>query len=264
MGRRGNGADHTGMRRPYRSTSFVVTTTLGLMIVAFLLLWVAFPSAQARAEDEADARADGALAAAAAYKGTHLDAMAAAAGAGVDSEIMSITGDQWDEGATIVLRLDFVSRQKDHFAFQYSFTEVPIVRCYELTVRRVPAWEFTREHIECPPGPPLDVPPLPTMPRGTAEHLETALRSFGYRDRTPEHVQDAVADVVTGREVTVEVATDGEWIGVAINVRRDCVFGRVWGGRVEVWVPPDVLVQPGEYGCRPEVAAAGLAKDAPH
>jgi hypothetical protein len=53
-------------------------------------------------------------------------------------------------------------------------------------------------------------------------------------------------------------------LGVSVPAGRDCDFGRrLADGSVEVWYVPKVLSQPGELGCTPEAAPAGLGKTSP-
>lgn len=70
----------------------------------------------------------------------------------------------------------------------------------------------------------------------------------------------------TPGEASVGTAPDGS-VGVAVTTgpRLDCLAARIPpGGRPEVWVPPRVVVQPGELGCDAAAFARGLGTSAPH
>jgi hypothetical protein len=54
---------------------------------------------------------------------------------------------------------------------------------------------------------------------------------------------------------------------VGVSVRggeNDCLLGLRQNGKVTSWYPPHVYVQPGEYGCGPDVAFSLVNKPPPH
>ncbi len=118
------------------------------------------------------------------------------------------------------------------------------------------------------PDPTPDPVPQPQLPGDAVDQLSKALARVPEVDRhKPEVVRAAVTKAfLQSPKAVVEVGTapDGT-VGVAITVAggQDCLAGRLLD-RPDVWVPPLILVQAGEYGCRPEVFAAGLAKAPPH
>jgi hypothetical protein len=60
------------------------------------------------------------------------------------------------------------------------------------------------------------------------------------------------------------VATDGTNIGVALAAPDHCLLGARIDGKVQVWRPSRVQVQPGELSCAPETALARQGMRPPH
>lgn len=211
------------------------------------------------AERRADEIADDALADLESYKGRFLDETAAVASR--SGEVMGIRGDVWDGGVTVVLQVEASAVERDGFTDR----ETHVVRCYELFVHKRPdTWVAERSVVDCPAGGPLVLDPPPRMPVGATDALAATLAAEPVPTPPADEVRAAVVAAIPGREVEVEVVHEAGATGVAVRVRGDCVLGRVVGGVVEAWNPPDVLVQPGELGCTASVAAAGGAKHPPH
>jgi hypothetical protein len=138
------------------------------------------------------------------------------------------------------------------------------------------------KRMACPPGatpitPPTGAPvPEVEIPTGADELVERLLTDAA---RTPSagEVRAALAAGLrqaadragTGpgpRPPEPQVATDGDDIGVALFEPEDrsCLLGARTGGRVTVWRPSRVQLQPGELSCDPGTALAGLGQRAPH
>lgn len=115
--------------------------------------------------------------------------------------------------------------------------------------------------VGCPDTAPLELPPppfVPVLPQDVLDRLERVLGS-----------PDAAArarGAFPERGVTVQVAQQDGALGIAVGAGPgDCVMGRrLARGQVEVWHVPRVVALPGEIGCDPAAAAAGLAKEPPH
>lgn len=129
--------------------------------------------------------------------------------------------------------------------------------------------------VTCPEGArPLVVPPAPpaaVVPVGADRVLRRALRN----PVTPLDEAGVVAQVraglaplvakAHGLQPEITVVVDGADVGIGVAAGGDgCVLGRRVSGRVEVWHPPSVVVQPGELSCSADTALAGEAKQAPH
>ncbi len=108
-------------------------------------------------------------------------------------------------------------------------------------------------------------PTVVTLPPSTVEGLTSALDEVvaaTSADSDSAAIEQAVRASTAGADVAV--AVDGS-VGVAYSAGRDCVLGRITHDRVvEVWVPPRVVVAPGELGCTGATAANGLATHSPH
>jgi hypothetical protein len=138
--------------------------------------------------------------------------------------------------------------------------------------------------MDCPPGtapvtPPTEAPvAVVQIPTGADELVERLLTDAA---RTPgaeavraaleAGLRDAAARAGTGpgpppQLPDPQVATDGDDIGVALFEPgdRSCLLGARTGGRVAVWRPSRVQLQPGELSCDPGTALAGHGQRPPH
>lgn len=121
---------------------------------------------------------------------------------------------------------------------------------------------------------PAEIPALPPDQPG-AEIPEGADRVLrGQLHRSPAAPQAArveaalaAALATNGHDAqppSVAVAVDGADIGVSVRGDNDCLLGARTAGKVTVWSPSAVQLQPGELSCDPETALAGWGQDAPH
>ncbi|GAA0310721.1 hypothetical protein [Kineococcus aurantiacus] len=114
-----------------------------------------------------------------------------------------------------------------------------------------------REVIDVP-----EPPPVPHLTDADTEALRAAL------DRPGAAAVRAALDAAPRPGVRVDVGVHDGWVGAALSAAprgSGCVLGRRGpDGQVQVWVPPAVLVQPGESSCDAWTAAAGGAVVPPH
>ena len=93
--------------------------------------------------------------------------------------------------------------------------------------------------------------------------LRDVLTRFNY---APD-VIDALGSALPPKVSLNVEAVDGT-IGAGIRApapTRDCLLGRrLPDGEVEVWLPPEIMVAPGEASCDGLTAAAGGAQTPPH
>jgi hypothetical protein len=136
----------------------------------------------------------------------------------------------------------------------------------------------------CPRGaaavtPPTEAPvPEVVIPTGADELVERLLTDAA---RTPDAAEVRAALEAGLRETAAragtgpgapplppepQVATQGDDIGVALFEPgdRSCLLGARTGGRVAVWRPSRVQLQPGELSCDPGTALAGRGQRPPH
>lgn len=155
------------------------------------------------------------------------------------------------------------------------FTETdPVTACYRA--------EFgfyglvgSPDRTHCPESAsPAEIPALPPDQPG-AEIPEDADRVLrGELHRSPAAPQVARVEAALAAALardghnaqprSVAVAVDGADIGVSVRGDDDCLLGARTAGKVAVWSPSDVQMQPGELSCDPETALAGWGQDAPH
>ncbi len=110
----------------------------------------------------------------------------------------------------------------------------------------------------CPRTTPLALPSaasIPSLPPDAQQRIRVGLRAGD--------AEQALGQAFTG--LLVRTARVAGLLGVSVQAGTDCDFGRrLADGSVEVWYVPKVLSQPGELGCTPEAAVAGLGKSSPH
>jgi hypothetical protein len=123
--------------------------------------------------------------------------------------------------------------------------------------------------IACPPGatpitpPPAEPKPQIAIPDGADELIEQVLTRAS-RPPDAEKVHAALVEglgkaAAAGREPPLpQVVVDGADVGVALWEPEGsaCLLGVRVGGKVLVWRPSRVQVQPGELSCDPETALA--------
>lgn len=124
--------------------------------------------------------------------------------------------------------------------------------------------------------PPTQPTPEIAIPDGADAVVEQVLSDAAPTPRA-EEIRAALAealgrtspDALPGRRPlppTPQVATDGADIGVALAVPDDhsCLLGARVDGKVLVWRPSRVQVQPGELSCAPGTALARQGTRPPH
>jgi hypothetical protein len=159
------------------------------------------------------------------------------------------------------------------------FTRVPAVTaCYEARFSSYGVVGSPRR-IGCPEDaapiapPPAEPGPGTAIPDGADELVERLL-ARAPREPRAEQVRAAVGEGL-GRAAPAgsrgvppppQVAVDGSDIGVALFEpdSRGCLLGARVDGRVLVWRPSRVQVQPGELSCDPGTALARQGTRAPH
>jgi hypothetical protein len=160
-------------------------------------------------------------------------------------------------------------------------TSRPVTACYEA--------EFSfygvigsPQRLACP-GDAAPITPPPTQPKpkivipdGADEIVEQVLTGASPTPRVEEvraalveALGKAAADAATGPQHLLpapQVATDGTGIGVALAAPDDhsCLLGARIDGKVLVWRPSRVQVQPGELTCGPGTALARQGTRPPH
>jgi len=132
----------------------------------------------------------------------------------------------------------------------------------------------TPRRVSCPDAGPLVVPPpAPTavVPQGTAAVLRRVIRASAPspdQARLRDDVRDGLGPLVAaahGLEPDITVVVDGADLGIGVDAGAEgCVLARRVSGRIEVWHPPSVVVQPGELSCDAATALAGEARRPPH
>jgi hypothetical protein len=128
--------------------------------------------------------------------------------------------------------------------------------------------------IDCPSdAAPVHLPAAPSegpridIPEGADRALRAELHRLPSAPRPARLEADLVAALVGDPQALppdVTTAVDGTDIGVSIRGDDDCLLGARTAGRVEVWRPSAVQLQPGELSCDPWTALAAWGQDAPH
>jgi hypothetical protein len=124
--------------------------------------------------------------------------------------------------------------------------------------------------------PPTQPTPEIVIPDGADEVAEQVLtaaaptpRAEDIRGALAEALDRATPDALPGRRPlppAPQVVTDGSDIGVALAAPDDhsCLLGARIDGKVLVWRPSRVQVQPGELSCAPGTALARQGTRPPH
>ena len=152
-------------------------------------------------------------------------------------------------------------------------TSPPVTACYEAESSFYGVIDSPRRMV-CPqhaspvtPPPTQTTPPI-VIPDGADEVVEQVLttatptpRAEAIRGALAEALNRASPDTLPGRRPllpTPQVATDGANIGVALAApdNHSCLLGARIDGKVLVWRPSRVQVQPGELSCAPGTALA--------
>jgi hypothetical protein len=187
---------------------------------------------------------------------------AAATRAGQDGRLAVIRVD----ARRIVLRVHLVAIVDDTAMFGHDEPEV--TTCYDVGVDVSGVGD--PERVTCPAAatPVALPPPLPhrEIPTGADAVVRTALR------RTPRDAdalraavrKDLAAPASGALAPEVLAATDGTDIGLSVGGEGECLLGSRVAGRVLVWRPSRVQVQPGELSCDPSTALGREGITPPH
>lgn len=118
--------------------------------------------------------------------------------------------------------------------------------------------------VACPSDPQAVVPPVDTsihlVLAENAEEAAVSVLGSAAQYPHPEDIENAIASQLTAPAGQYEqaapprVVVDGENIGVAMGDAKHCVLVNRVAGVVGPLYVPKVLLQEGEYGCRPETA----------
>ncbi|WP_432522819.1 hypothetical protein [Kineococcus sp. SYSU DK006] len=178
------------------------------------------------------------------------------------------------EGAVVEVRITGYRAPDDGQGFDLGPDQDPMTRnCYRYVLR---TWgidvhpgtgEPLAERIDrgCEQRKVIDVPEPPPVPHLTDADTEALQVALAGADAAAVR---AALDAVPRPDVRVDVGVHDGWVGAALSAAprgSDCVLGRRGPeGQVQVWVPPAVLVQPGESSCDASTAAAGGAVVSPH
>jgi hypothetical protein len=170
----------------------------------------------------------------------------------------------------------YVPGSKDEFS-----TTEPFTACYEAQFN---TWGVIGDpaRVDCPVGAtpivptPLAPKPNVVIPEGfdaTLEKLLTGLPAVltagDVRGRVTGALPAPVVDSVTGlRDLapTVETTVRGTDVGVSLweGPGDGCLLGARVAGKVVVWRPSHIQLQPGELSCGPETALQLQGITAPH
>lgn len=152
-------------------------------------------------------------------------------------------------------------------------TSPPVTACYKAEFSFYGVIDSPRRMV-CPQNaspvtpPPTQSTPQIAIPDGVDEVVEQVLtaatptpRAEAIRGALAEALSRASPDTLPGGRPlppTPQVATDGTSIGVALAApdNHSCLLGARIDGKVLVWRPSRVQVQPGELSCAPGTALA--------
>jgi hypothetical protein len=127
----------------------------------------------------------------------------------------------------------------------------------------------------CPEDPaPVDIAALPSdrprteIPNSADRVLRAELQRLPTAPQEAQLETDLVAaltvDGHAARPPDVDATVHGTDIGVSVRGDGECLLGARTAGKVEVWRPSAIQLQPGELTCDPGTALAGWGQDAPH
>jgi hypothetical protein len=155
----------------------------------------------------------------------------------------------------------------------------PVTACYTATFNYY-GTIGTPRRIACPRAaapvtpPPTRPKPEAVIPNGADEVVEQVLANASPAPRAEDvraalvaALGKAAPDAAHRRQLAApQVATDGPDVGVALAVpdRHGCLLGARVDGKVQVWRPSRVQVQPGELACDPATALARQGMRPPH
>jgi hypothetical protein len=133
----------------------------------------------------------------------------------------------------------------------------------------------SQRRTRCPDDPSaVHIPALPPeaprieIPDDADRVLHTQLRRLAPIPETDRLEADLVAalteDSGAAGSPDVDASQDGTDIGVSVSGDNGCLLGARTAGKVEVWRPSAVQLQPGELSCDPDTALAGWGQDPPH
>lgn len=149
----------------------------------------------------------------------------------------------------------------------------PVTACYRVEFDFYGV-EGSPRRTDCPAdAAPVDIPAAPPpgpsaeIPDGADAVLRTELRRLPPAPdagRLAATVAGSLPVSDQGLPPDVEVDVDGGDVGISVRGDDACLLGARIAGRVEVWQPSDVLLQPGELTCDPQTALATWGQDPPH
>lgn len=163
----------------------------------------------------------------------------------------------------------------------FGASQDPVTACYEARFNYYGVIGSPRR-IDCPRGATPIVPtPLGPMPRtaipsdydqALAEILEAvpaAPTAGDLNARVVAGLPESAVDPSTGltaRQPAVETSVSGSDIGVSLWALegRNCVLGARISGKITVWRPSRVQLQPGELSCDPQTALQLAGVRPPH
>lgn len=112
-----------------------------------------------------------------------------------------------------------------------------------------------------------DPTPVAKVPAGFERTVRRALVALPGRPEQRRLTDDLVAALDTdpgSPAPQVDTVVDGTDAGVAVRGDDDCLLGARVSGKVEVWSPSSVQLQPGELTCDAFTALAQQGQHAPH
>jgi hypothetical protein len=178
--------------------------------------------------------------------------------------------------AHLVIRIDYTACGKGNL---YGCELVSKTVCYAFDINRYEPVDGPSV-VGCPDRSPVTPPPLPRdeVPAADADALKAILAGLPPAPTAAE-VTAALAALpappvdpttkLAGVPPTVTSTVKGTDVGVALRggdsvYGYDCVFGLRQGGKVSVWAPTRVQVQPGELSCAAAEAFSAYAQTPPH
>lgn len=151
-------------------------------------------------------------------------------------------------------------------------TSDPVTACYEAVfTRHGNVGEPSRRRCPAAATPVVPTPLVPTpeprIPDGAGRALEAVLTALGPTVTTDQVAASLREAIPAGEpEPTTLVEVRGADVGVSLSEGpgRSCLLGARVDGRVLVWQPALVQVQPGELTCDPGTALALQGTTPPH